>query len=95
MSLKLLFWFFGFLCAKQVVRSGDLLSYTAEEGIRILCEGKFLVSDPFPGNDRNKYCLSSKVKQSEPTYDFKTVSSALTTPPVHSPPKSARKYKQQ
>ena len=46
-----------------MVRSGDLISYTAEEGIRILAEGKFLVSDPFPGNDRNKYCLSSKVLQ--------------------------------
>lgn len=45
----------------EVVRSGDLLSYTAEEGIRILSEGKFLVSDPFPGNERNKYCLSSKI----------------------------------
>jgi hypothetical protein len=44
-----------------VVRSGDLVAYAAEEGIRILAEGKFLVSDPFPGNDRNKYCLSSKV----------------------------------
>ncbi|CAK9199166.1 unnamed protein product [Sphagnum jensenii] len=45
----------------EVVRSGDLVAYAAEEGIRILAEGKFLVSDPFPGNDRNKYCLSSKI----------------------------------
>ena len=44
-----------------VVRSGDLISYTAEEGVRILGEGKLLVSDSFPGNERNKYCLSSKV----------------------------------
>ncbi|CAN1328289.1 NADP-dependent glyceraldehyde-3-phosphate dehydrogenase [Linum perenne] len=28
----------------EVVRSGDLVSYTAEEGVRILGEGKFLVS---------------------------------------------------
>ncbi|XP_024542287.1 NADP-dependent glyceraldehyde-3-phosphate dehydrogenase [Selaginella moellendorffii] len=45
----------------EVVRSADLLSYTAEEGIRILSQGKFLVSDSFPGNERNKLCLSSKV----------------------------------
>ncbi|XP_039802246.1 NADP-dependent glyceraldehyde-3-phosphate dehydrogenase-like isoform X2 [Panicum virgatum] len=44
-----------------VVRSGDLISYTAEEGVRILGEGKLMVSDSFPGNERNKYCLSSKV----------------------------------
>jgi len=46
----------------EVVRSGDLISYSAEEGIRILAEGKFLVSDSFPGNGRNKYCLASKVQ---------------------------------
>lgn len=45
----------------KVVRSGDLVSYTAEEGVRILGEGKFLVSDSFPGNQRTKYCLTSKV----------------------------------
>ncbi|WOK94358.1 hypothetical protein Cni_G03060 [Canna indica] len=45
----------------EVVRSGDLISYTAEEGVRILGEGKFLVSDSFPGNERTKYCLSSKI----------------------------------
>ncbi|KVH40997.1 Aldehyde dehydrogenase, conserved site-containing protein [Cynara cardunculus var. scolymus] len=44
-----------------VVRSGDLISYCAEEGVRILGEGKFLVSDSFPGNERTKYCLSSKI----------------------------------
>ncbi|KAH9616040.1 hypothetical protein KSS87_011987 [Heliosperma pusillum] len=32
-----------------------------EEGVRILGEGKFLVSDSFPGNDRTKYCLTSKI----------------------------------
>ena len=45
----------------KVVRSGDLISYTAEDGVRILGEGKLLVSDSFPGNERSKYCLSSKV----------------------------------
>lgn len=45
----------------KVVRSGDLVSYCAEEGVRILGEGQFLVSDSFPGNERNKYCLTSKV----------------------------------
>jgi len=44
-----------------VVQSGDLISYTAEEGVRILGEGMLLISDSFPGNERNKYCLSSKV----------------------------------
>ncbi|GAB4854681.1 hypothetical protein Ancab_023263 [Ancistrocladus abbreviatus] len=45
----------------EVVRSGDLVSYCAEEGVRILGEGKFLVSDSFPGNERTKYCLVSKI----------------------------------
>ncbi|WCJ30384.1 aldehyde dehydrogenase 11A3 [Euphorbia peplus] len=45
----------------EVVRSGDLISYCAEEGVRIVGEGKFLVSDSFPGNERTKYCLTSKV----------------------------------
>ncbi|KAE8700429.1 NADP-dependent glyceraldehyde-3-phosphate dehydrogenase [Hibiscus syriacus] len=45
----------------EVVRSGDLISYTAEEGVRILGEGKFLVSDSFPGNQITKYCLTSKI----------------------------------
>lgn len=47
----------------KVVRSGDLVSYCAEEGVRILGEGKFLVSDSFPGNERTKYCLTSKVNR--------------------------------
>lgn len=50
-----------FLDLMKVVRSGDLVSYCAEEGVRILGEGKFLVSDSFPGNERTKYCLTSKV----------------------------------
>uniref|UniRef100_A0A7I4B9R1 NADP-dependent glyceraldehyde-3-phosphate dehydrogenase n=1 Tax=Physcomitrium patens TaxID=3218 RepID=A0A7I4B9R1_PHYPA len=45
----------------EVVRSGDLLAYAAEEGVRILGKGDFLVSDSFPGNGRNKYCLASKI----------------------------------
>ncbi|KAL6505803.1 hypothetical protein OROHE_023182 [Orobanche hederae] len=45
----------------EVVRSGDLVSYCAEEGVRILGEGTFLVSDSFPGNERTKYCLTSKL----------------------------------
>ncbi|KAL6558176.1 hypothetical protein OROMI_018526 [Orobanche minor] len=45
----------------EVVRSGDLVSYCAEEGVRILGEGTFLVSDSFPGNERTKYCLTSKI----------------------------------
>ncbi|GFP87849.1 NADP-dependent glyceraldehyde-3-phosphate dehydrogenase [Phtheirospermum japonicum] len=45
----------------EVVRSGDLISYCAEEGVRVLGKGEFLVSDSFPGNDRTKYCLTSKI----------------------------------
>ncbi|EEF31603.1 NADP-dependent glyceraldehyde-3-phosphate dehydrogenase, putative [Ricinus communis] len=44
----------------EVVRSGDLIFNTAVEGVRILGDGKFLVSDSFPGNERTKYCLTSK-----------------------------------
>ena len=46
----------------EVVRSADLLDYTAEEAIRILNEGKLLTSDSFPGADRNKLCLAQKVR---------------------------------
>jgi hypothetical protein len=56
--LNCLFMFYG---SVKVVRSGDLVSYCAEEGVRILGEGKFLVSDSFPGNERTKYCFTSKV----------------------------------
>ena len=45
----------------EVVRSGDFLSYTAEEGVRFLGEGELLCSDSFPGQDRNKLCLAQKV----------------------------------
>ncbi|KAI3690108.1 hypothetical protein L2E82_48083 [Cichorium intybus] len=47
--------------ATEVMRSGDLVSYYAEEGVRVLGEGKFLMSDSFPGNERTKYCLTSKI----------------------------------
>lgn len=67
-QVKLLFWTVTlkdgdkwFCFSLKVVRSGDLISYCAEEGVRILGEGKFLVSDSFPGNERTKYCLTSKV----------------------------------
>lgn len=45
----------------EVTRSGDLISYTAEEGVRFLGEGQLLLSDSFPGQDRTKICMSSKV----------------------------------
>ena len=45
----------------EVERSADLIEYTAEEGVRLLGEGKLLMSDSFPGNSRNKLCLASKV----------------------------------
>eukprot|EP00775_Hariotina_reticulata_P003280 gene3280-3557_t len=45
----------------EVVRSADLIDYTAEEGVRSLGEGQLLTSDSFPGQSRNKICLVSKV----------------------------------
>lgn len=45
----------------EVVRSADLIDYTAEEGLRSLGEGQMLTSDSFPGQKRNKLCLVSKV----------------------------------
>eukprot|EP00959_Pyramimonas_sp_CCMP1952_P184412 3856182-Pyramimonas_sp.AAC.1 len=33
-----------------------------QEGIRILNEGKLIMPDSFPGNERNKLCMSSKVQ---------------------------------
>ena len=45
----------------EVERSADLIDYTAEEGVRLLGEGKLLMSDSFPGNDRTKLCMASKV----------------------------------
>ena len=49
--------------ATEVVRSGDLISYTAEEGVRYLGAGKLLNSDSFPGQERSKLCLCQKVSQ--------------------------------
>ncbi|KAG4962798.1 hypothetical protein JHK85_040243 [Glycine max] len=43
------------------LKSGDLVSYCAEEGVGILGEGEFLISDGFRGNERTKYCLTSKI----------------------------------
>ena len=45
----------------EVVRSGDFVSYTAEEGVRVLGAGKLLNSDSFPGQERSKMCLVQKV----------------------------------
>jgi len=42
-------------------RSADLIEYCAEEGVRLLSKGDFLTSDAFPGSDRNKLCLASRV----------------------------------
>lgn len=47
----------------EVVRSADLIDYTAEEGVRWLGEGQMLNSDSFPGQARNKLCLVSKVRE--------------------------------
>ena len=45
----------------EVIRSADLIDYTAEEGVRVLGQGKLLNSDSFPGQARNKLCMVSKV----------------------------------
>lgn len=45
----------------EIIRSADLIDYTAEEGLRSLGEGQMLTSDSFPGQARNKLCLVSKV----------------------------------
>jgi glyceraldehyde-3-phosphate dehydrogenase (NADP+) len=45
----------------ELVRSAELISYCAEEGVRFLGEGKLLTSDSFTGTDRTKLCLASKV----------------------------------
>lgn len=48
----------------EVVRSGDLIAYTAEEGVRFLGQGKLLNSDSFPGQERSKMCLCQKASHS-------------------------------
>eukprot|EP00890_Picochlorum_soloecismus_P003022 jgi/Picsp_1/3720/NSC_06556-R1_nadp-dependent glyceraldehyde-3-phosphate dehydrogenase len=45
----------------EVVRSADLLSYTAEEGARFFGEGRVLTSDSFPGQDRTKLAMTARV----------------------------------
>eukprot|EP00879_Flechtneria_rotunda_P003597 GHRR01003832.1.p1 GENE.GHRR01003832.1~~GHRR01003832.1.p1 ORF type:complete len:542 (+),score=137.43 GHRR01003832.1:136-1626(+) len=45
----------------EIMRSADLIDYTAEEGLRSLGEGQMLTSDSFTGQLRNKICLVSKV----------------------------------
>ena len=42
-------------------RSADLLDYCAEEGVRALSKGDFMTSDAFPGTDRTKLCMASRV----------------------------------
>lgn len=44
----------------EVVRSADLIDYTAEEGVRALGQGSLLAPDSFPGQTRNKLCFVSK-----------------------------------
>ena len=46
---------------KEVVRSADLLSYTAEEAVRTLGEGNLLFSDSFKGHTRDKLCMEMRV----------------------------------
>ena len=45
----------------EVIRSADLLSYTAEQGSRFFGEGQVLSSDSFPGQDRTKLALTARV----------------------------------
>lgn len=45
----------------EVLRSADFGDYAAEEGMRFLGEGKLLNSDSFPGQERNKLCMESRV----------------------------------
>jgi glyceraldehyde-3-phosphate dehydrogenase (NADP+) len=45
----------------EILRSADLIDYTAEEGVRLLAQGQLLASDAFQGADRTKLCLASPV----------------------------------
>lgn len=45
----------------EVIRSAEFMDYTAEEGVRFLGEGQTLCPDSFPGQERNKMCMVSKV----------------------------------
>ncbi|GJQ10652.1 hypothetical protein GpartN1_g2443.t1 [Galdieria partita] len=43
----------------EVIRTADLIEYTAEEGTRMV--GKLMTSDSFPGQKRDKLCLVHRV----------------------------------
>ena len=43
------------------MRSADLIDYCAEEGLRLLNQGQTFAPDSFPGEDRNKLCMSNRV----------------------------------
>ena len=45
----------------EVIRSADLIAYTAEEGVRSLGVGQMLAPDSFPGANRDKICMVTKV----------------------------------
>lgn len=44
-----------------MIRSAELMEYTAEEGVRFFARNTMLLSDAFPNTDRTKICLESKV----------------------------------
>jgi glyceraldehyde-3-phosphate dehydrogenase (NADP+) len=45
----------------EVLRSADLIDYAAEEGVRALGVGALLNADSYPGSNRDKLCMVSKV----------------------------------
>jgi glyceraldehyde-3-phosphate dehydrogenase (NADP+) len=47
--------------ATEVLRSADLISFTAEEGVRRLGEGRALLADSFPGAARSKVSIETRV----------------------------------
>ena len=47
--------------ATEVIRSADLISYTAEEGIRRLGEGRAMLADSFTGAARTKMSIETRV----------------------------------
>ena len=47
--------------ATEVLRSADLISYTAEEGVRRLGEGRAMLADSFPGAARSKMSIETRV----------------------------------
>ncbi len=44
-----------------MIRSAELLEYTADEAVRFFARNTMLLSDAFPNTDRTKICLESKV----------------------------------